>query len=400
VPSKLKDIHSVLNMTSIAWIIVYISISNTVCGENITTSPYEKWENGPSYDANFFLIGVWLQNPSNALKYRQAGINTYIWKGPTEKQLRELRRAGMKLICFQNEVGLKHIDDPTIIGWKLIDEPDNAQSLGEGKRYGPPIQPRKIVDDYNKIRGADPTRPVLLNLGQGVAWDDWYGRGVRTNHSEDYPEYIKGCDIASFDIYPVVHPRAEVAGKLWYVARGVERLMKWTERKKIVWNFIECSRINNPKIKATPHQVRAEVWMSIIHGSMGLVYFVHEWQPKFNESALLCDPEMLSAVTRINQQITKLAPALNSQTIRNAVTISSDKRDVPVAVMMKKHKGLTYIFAVGMRDSNINAIFTIHDFKGKKPVEVLDENRTIISNDGLFKDSFAAWDVHLYRISE
>jgi len=47
--------------------------------------------------------------------------------------------------------------------------------------------------------------------------------------------------------------------------------------------------------------------MSIIHGSKGLIYFVHEWQPKFNESALLSDPEMLAAVTKINRRIAELA---------------------------------------------------------------------------------------------
>jgi hypothetical protein len=45
---------------------------------------------------------------------------------------------------------------------------------------------------YRRIRAADPTRPVLLNLGQGAAWDGWHGRGVRSNHPEDYPEYVRG----------------------------------------------------------------------------------------------------------------------------------------------------------------------------------------------------------------
>ena len=80
------------------------------------------------------------------------------------------------------------------------------------------------------MRKADPDRPVMLNLGQGVAWDGWYGRGVRTNHPEDYAEYAKGCDIASFDIYPACHDNAEVAGKLWYVARGVDRLQAMDRR--------------------------------------------------------------------------------------------------------------------------------------------------------------------------
>jgi len=371
-------------------------------GASNGTSPYVKWENGPPHDAGFFPIAVWLQNPGKAGMYQAAGFNTYVglWKGPTEQQLAELKKAGMKVICRQNEVGLKHIDDPTIIGWMHGDEPDNAQSLGQGKGYGPPIPPKNIIDDYRKIRSADPTRPVLLNLGQGVAWDRWHGRGVRTNHPEDYPEYVKGCDIASFDIYPAAHSKPQVSGKLWYVATGVERLVKWTEGKKIVWNCIECTRIKNPTSKATPQQVRCEVWMSIIHGSMGLIYFVHEWEPRFNESALLSDPAMLSAVTAINRQIIALAPVLNSATSKDGARVSSDNKDVPVAVMTRKHQRATYLFAVGMRNGRTTATFTVQGLAGEKTVEVLGENRTILSKDGVFKDGFGAWDVHLYRISQ
>ena len=303
----------------------------------------------------------------------------------------------MKVICHQNKTGLRLADDSTIIGWMHGDEPDNAQSLGKGKGYGPPIPPEKIVDGYNKIRQADPTRPVLLNLGQGVAWDGWHGRGVRTNHPEDYPEYLKGCDIASFDIYPAAHSRPQVAGNLWYVAKGVERLVKWTEGKKPVWNCIECTRINNPKRKATPHEVRCEVWMSIIHGSTGLIYFVHEWQPKFNESALLSDHEMLSEVTKINCRIAELAPVLNSPTIPDGVKVSSDN-EIPVASMVKKHAGATYVFAVAMRSDKATASFTLQGLNGSRSVEVIGENRSINSQEGVFKDSFGPWDVHLYRI--
>jgi hypothetical protein len=239
---------------------------------------------------------------------------------------------------------------------------------------------------------------VLLNLGQGVAWDGWHGRGVRTNHPEDYPQYLEGCDIASFDIYPAAHDKPQVAGNLWYVAKGVERLAKWTDGSKPVWNCIECTRIHNPKTKATPHEVRCEVWMSIIHGSTGLIYFVHEWQPKFNESALLSDPEMLSAVTKINRQIADLAPVLNSPTIADAAKVSSDNSAVPVASMVKKHAGATYVFAVVMRGEATTATFTLQDLKGKRTVEVIGENRAVTSQDGVFTDRFRPWDVHLYKI--
>jgi len=316
---------------------------STAHADNAPSGRYAAWSRGPSSEETFFPIAVWLQNPAKAARYKVAGINTYIglWKGPTESQLAQLRHVGMKVICAQNEVARQHLDDPTIIGWMHGDEPDNAQPLAEGG-YGPPIPPERIVGDYHVIRKADPTRPVLLNLGQGVAYDNWIGRGVRRNRPEDYPLYIEGCDIVSFDIYPVVHRNPEVAGKLWYVAKGVERLVSWSQGRKIVWNCIECTRIQHPTAKPTPRQVRAEVWMSLIHGSCGLIYFVHEWQPRFNESALLDDVEMLGAVTRINARIHALAPVLNAPTQSDAVTVVSSDPDVPIASLVKSYRGDVY----------------------------------------------------------
>jgi hypothetical protein len=342
-----------------------------------------------------------LQSPANADKYRAAGINTYVglWRGPTEEQLAALKRAGMKVICGQNGAGLGHRDDSTIIGWMHGDEPDNAQSLGSGKGYGPPIAAQKIIDDYQRLRAADPSRPVLLNLGQGVAWDNYIGRGVRRNHPEDYREYIKGCDIASFDIYPVVHDSPEISGKLWFVAHGVERLVKWSAGEKVVWNCIECTHISNAERKATPRQVRAEVWMSLIHGSRGLIYFVHQFKPVFREAALLDDVEMLAAVTALNRQIAELAPVLNSPTVNESVIVSSENAAVPIATMLKRYKDEIYLFAVPMREGNTDATFKLKAPEHRQVVEVIGENRTIAGTGGEFRDTFAAWDAHVYRIA-
>jgi hypothetical protein len=376
-----------------------LALVTGVQGAEGPATPYAKWSHGPSGGADFFPIAVWLQAPAKAGLYRAAGFNLYValWNGPTEAHLQELKQAGMRVICNQNEVGLKHRNDPTIVGWMHGDEPDNAQSLGAGKGYGPPILPEKIIESYNLIRAADPDRPVLLNLSQGVAWDGWYGRGVRTNHPEDYPEYVKGCDIASFDIYPVAHDNAQVAGNLWFVAQGVERLKKWTQGRP-VWNCIECTHINSKEHKATPKQVRCEVWMSIIHGSTGLIYFVHEWQPGFNESALLSDPDMLAAVSQINHQIGELAPVLNSPTVADGAKVASSNPSVPVATMVKKHGGAAYLFAVAMREGQTRAKLAIQGLVGQERVEVLGEGRMLESKDGVFEDDFAPWDVHLYQV--
>jgi hypothetical protein len=347
-----------------------------------------------------FPIAVWLQSPANAARYQAIGIDLYVglWRGPTEDQLDALDRAGIRLICGQNPRSLRFRDRPTIVGWMHGDEPDNAQSLGKGKGYGPPIPPATIIEGYHKIRRADPDRPVMLNLGQGVAWDGWVGRGVRTNHSEDYPEYLKGCDIASFDIYPASHEKKEIAGKLWYVPQGVDRLRRWTEGRKDVWCCIETTGIENESRRPTPQQVRSEVWMALIHGAKGIIYFAHQFKPKFIEAGLLENEEMVRGVADLNRQIHDLAPILNSSELKVAASVSSSAGGVPIDVMIRRHAGKTYLFAVAMREGEATGTFIVPG-TGDATVEVLGESRTIGAVGGKWEDRFKDYQVHLYQIS-
>ncbi|MHB8864056.1 MAG: hypothetical protein ACYC6N_16755 [Pirellulaceae bacterium] len=366
-----------------------------------TSADYQRWENGLPSDPGYFPIAVWLQAPRNAARFREAGINLFVglWQGPTEPQLAELKSAGMSVICEQNEVGLHSPHADVIVGWMHGDEPDNAQALPDGQGYGPPILPRKIEADYRAIKQRDPSRPVLLNLGQGVAFDQYIGRGVRRNHPEDYREYIRGCDIVSFDIYPAVHDHQDVAGKLEFVPQGVERLHRWGNDEKIVWNCIECSRIGNTEVKPTPHQIRAEVWMSLIHGSRGLIYFVHQFEPRFVEASLLDDTELLPAVTAINRQIHELAPVLNSPTIAGGAEVVSADPQVPIAGICKQHAGATYVFAVCMRNQPVRGTVQLRASHSQAEVEVLGEDRSIPFQDGRFEDAFEPYAVHLYRVA-
>jgi len=139
--------------------------------------------------------------------------------------------------------------------------------------------------------------------------------------------------------------------------------------------------------------------MSLIHGSKGIIYFVHHFNP-FVEAGLFKDPELLKSVTALNRQIAGLASVLNSPTIKDGAIVSSDHKDVPVAVMTKIYEGAMYLFAVGMRNGKTSATFTVQGIKGESAVEVLDENRMLTSKSGVFKDTFSPYEVHLYRIRE
>ena len=138
--------------------------------------------------------------------------------------------------------------------------------------------------------------------------------------------------------------------------------------------------------------------MSLVHGSRGIVYFVHEFKPRFNEHALLDDPPMLAAVTGINAQIRRLAPLLNSPTVEGAVTVTSSPGNIPIDVMVKRQGNSIYLFAVGMRNAATTGSFSLSALPPKAQVHALDEDRTLVAKNGKFTDAFKAYDVHLYQV--
>jgi len=360
-------------------------------------SPYAAWKHGPPTSPRFFPIMVWAQDPALAPQYRELGINTYmaLWQGPTAEQLDQLREHGMYVICAQNDVGLNHLDDPMIIAWMHGDEPDNHKPDLNG-----PVPLDKILGNYVKI------------LKQGVANPDFTGRAIDYDR---YPLYAQGSDIVSYDVYPVANlkyrevlpdgsartgRRDNGADHLALVAVGVDRLREWTGGNKPVWNVLECTAISHPKgHKVTPHQVRAEVWMSLIHGSTGLCWFVHDFREGHrNAAALLADEEMAAAVAANNELVLSLAPVLNSPTVEGVAEVASSNPEVPIDIMVKQLGGATYIFAAGMRNAATQGAFSVKGAGRDAIVEVIGEDRIIEPIDGEFTDEFAAYDVHLYKI--
>ncbi len=356
---------------------------------------YSKWSNGPPSDQGFFPIGVWHQSPSNAARYKAIGIDQYIggWPRRPGETLEALLKAEMPLIGTQNEANLESPANPIIHGWLLSDEPDNAQPLSGGD-FGPCILPAEIQRLYGEATQKDATRPVLLNFGQAVANEGWPGRGVECSaHYEHYPEYIKAADIVSFDLYPV-----NEGVPLWWIGKGVERLREWAQYHKPVWAWIETTAYNGGP-KPAPDDVRAEVWMALIHGAMGVGYFCHVFKPETNEAALLSDPDMRDAVAELNRRIRDLAPVLNTPSVANGVAVTSSNSAVPIDYMLKRWGGATYLFAMGSRPAGeTTAKFQLSGAPATVVAEAIGESRSIPVQAGVFEDRFKDYQIHLYRI--
>jgi hypothetical protein len=364
-------------------------------GRSPAATAADRFEHGLPRDPKFFPLGVWLQSPHNAKRYRDLGVNLYVglFDGPTKEQLAALDAADMLAVCAQNELGLAH-KGKTIVGWLHGDEPDNAQAATIG--YGPPVLPAKIVADYERMHRLDPTRPILLNLGQGAAWDGWHGRGARTNHPEDYPEYVKGCDLVSFDIYPVTHTHRDVQGKLEFVGQGVRRLLDAGKGKKPVWACIETAHVDNAAVRPTAQQVQDEVWIAICSGASGIVYFAHEFAPAFVEAGLLEHEEIAKAVGEVNAEVLAVAPVLNTPVVDDAIKASARPK-VAIAVRAHRVGDVLHVFAASLGAEPTKVTFSVRG-QAKGTVQIDGDGGKRAFGDGTFADEIRGYGHRHYRI--
>jgi len=354
----------------------------------------ENYPNGFPGNANFFPIGVWLQSPARAPAYRAIGINTYVglWEGPTEKQLADLAKSGMFVVASQNNIALQSPNRAIIKAWLHQDEPDNAQPIGLGL-HGSCVPAPYVVRRTHEMKARDPTRPVMLNFGQGVANEYWHGRGPCTNYHSYYSIAARDVDILSFDIYPVGSKTPQVKGKLEYVARGVTRLSRLAVSDQKVWALIETTALD-PGHAVTPSQLRAEVWMAIIHGARGIVYFVHEFLPTFREDGIFRHVDIANEVAKENRLIKSMAPILNAPSLSGVVTVRST---VPIDTMVKRYNNKIYLFAVSMANKASQPRLTLEGLDATEAL-VVGEERSLTFAQSSFQDAFDGYGVHIYEV--
>ena len=355
---------------------------------------YRRWPNAPVSAPDSWIVSVWMQNPVNAARFRDAGINLFVglWNGPTDEQLATLARAAMPVITHQAGVWKTHTGDSTTRGWLLPDQPDNAQETNSG--FGPCIPPSEAIATYQAVVQSDSSRPAFLKLGRGIVEPTWEGRGSTcTGHPEHYADYVRAADMLGVVLFPI-----DAGLPLEMVATAIEQARMWSRDEKPVIAIVQASLIGERR-RPTPVQIRAQVWMSIVHRAAGVEYFCHQERPTVVETDCLDDAPTLAALRQINAQLRELAPVLDTLPIANGVTVSSSDPSLPVDTLLKRYAGATYLFAAAMRDGNTRATFQLHRFPPAAQAEVLGENRSIAVANGTFQDDFTSYGVHLYRLT-
>ncbi len=340
----------------------------------------------------FFPLGVWsVKGPkSNAEKAKiiaECGFN--IAKASNPEQMDDFAEHGMmvlmnvmeKLPNFKDEAHFarwdkkyraamkKYREHPSLIGYFISDEP---------AWRGFPCE--KLVQAYDYIRKIDPYRPIMLNEAP---------RGeIRANRL-----YAAAADIYGVDIYPVPEPNPHSGlndknmtsvGKYTDVCRQVvyDRKPVWMTLQAFAWGAITKKTLVYP----TEHQSRFMAYNAAAHGATGLFW----WGINTGND----NWDFVRQLGKTVRELRKMSPVLVAETIEPAGL----KASVPeVRILHKKLNGADWYIAVNESRKDLSAAFSD---AGEKMLNVFFENRKINPVSGHFRDSFNAYDVHIYSTAE
>lgn len=368
-------------------------------------------------------LQVWLQDPVHFPKLKAAGINTcagYWWDDEKQLGQGETRSIG-EYAAMVREAGFYFIppympgqmDDMRrlarsdfVLAWDHNDEPDLPKKVTgpDGKQHSVPQDSlEETAEKYRRFKELDTTRPVIMGFTANFMKSE-------TQHYDEaakariYPEYVKYCDGAAFDTYPIYGWNRP--DWLYKVAEGVSELRAIAGPERFVGAAIETCKGSrwislDKQLDVTPADTRAEVWMALIRGATMITYFTHSWRPE-PYTQFACTDEMVAELGRLNRQVQRLAPALLADPASVAISMSletADGDELDCHFKATELGGWVYIFAqnMDMKRRGGKASFMVIGLKEATTVEVLDEERTLTAGSSRFADDFAPLAEHIYR---
>jgi hypothetical protein len=275
---------------------------------------------------------------------------------------------------------------------------DGKNVLLSRPRQVPRALPEATLQKYRAAKAADPTRPLFMTLtGHFHPFFKQYNDQQRAM----YPQYIEAADVVGYDIYPIYGWNKP---EWLYLCHDATDLLVRLAGPRPVYAWIETSKGGQwtgdlaQQKDVKPEHIRAEVWMSICRGATAIGYFTHIWKPQYSQFGV--PEENRRALKQINEQITRLTPAILGQSSQRKVTIESSN-GTKLDVMARQFNGSLYLFAVNYDERGRETVGTLRleGLAGAVTAKVVDEDRTLQAQEGAFSDTFAPLAVHIYRLA-
>ncbi len=283
------------------------------------------------------------------------GWMPYIWGGK-ENLSSERLQAGMNTI-------LKYREHPSMLCWMSNDETDGWIETN-----------RRLYKLYKEL---DASHPVWLNLIAAVASN-------------------KDCaDILSTDPYPI--GKAPITKVSAYVETLREILHKNGDQSFwVVLQMFGSPPEGWPRCPS-PAEERCMTFLALNHGAKGLVYFGYTPEVTRTEKGdKALSPELWNYMKELNAQTKEMSmPYLLG---KNADNVGCTEKTLDIAA--KEYEGNIYIIACNTTGKEITADISCSELQTGDNAEVLFENRNITRQNGLLRDTFSGYAVHIYVLTK
>jgi len=381
---------------------------------------------GAEWIDSSFLIGVWGMPSTRLADWKARGINTAVVVG-----------GGCGAACdvtnwndTAESLGLKQVRPPlpnpsddigrtSLLAWAFSDEPNQNCSAGG-------YTAQQICSQFNGWKAIDPNRRTWttysgldfpMGAGPNYSWN--CNTSTLSNYTSAYPNGYFACtDWASGDAYPVDF--SIWRSKPFSMSTMTAQLdfMRTYAPLKLMFNYIEASRVNQTSIgtSVTGAQLKSEIWLSIIHGARGIVYFPEvvasdvgfRWDgsgctpslnpafsPGADDAQSSGDPNGVCAAMVAEHIVLKaLTPVL--VTAMNPLGASSSVSSPLESGWRIATNGDRYFFVANTQNTTVtNASITVTG-TSSATASVYGESRSVNISGGVIADAFQPFEVHIY----
>ncbi len=332
----------------------------------------------------FFPTAVFYQPANSFDKWKARGINTlYGYDGSGGVQIPQWDVAalqhGMQVIRQASSNPWADNSVSNLAAWLTpTDEPDMRN-----------VSAATLNQQYWQLKGVNPNKPITTTYSGGYVLG-WQGNKT----AADYQSYMQSTDWVGADLYPVTGwnlPR-----QLGAVGKLVDTLQADGPGKK-QFAFIESSNQNLAWVPndrgATPDEMRAEIWDSVIHGANGIVYFPQQIGGTFSYDATPWN--VAAEMTTQNARLQQYAGALNSQENPGNIGMSTGGA---LEVTWRSYGGKNYFFVLNLSNQWLTQTSYVRGVNPWAIAAVGGENRTVAVQNTAITDTFKPYEMHVYVI--
>ena len=266
------------------------------------------------------LIGVFQQPAQSLAKWFGRGVNTLFDVAEGHDRAATLNAAsalGMKAMVSPAPTNPgSEVSHPAFLGWVMPDEPENWPHVPKDA-LGNRDFPKAVVDyvkKYTALKAIAPNVSVFGNFnGSAVTSAQLaYNKPTLVDRNiliGEYKDIFKGADWLGGDWY--VRNTGRSPDQIGSLTRKMINLMRAWSGGKPMLVFIECGLQGLNKTGAaapTPAEMRANIWISLILGACGIIYFPAQVGGGFKFDVTPTD--LVAEMVLQNQQIKQAEPWL------------------------------------------------------------------------------------------